>query len=135
MGTPPVLDADGGVTWHGICSISPTRSGPRGAGGIGGDVSIRWWIRCPTWSGPAGPTGLHLPESAVGRVHRPRRGKGTSAAAGRTRVHPEDRERVLAEWRQAVATGADHHTELRLRRADGAYRWFSTSGRAAPRRG
>ncbi|MBK9066769.1 MAG: PAS domain S-box protein [Gemmatimonadetes bacterium] len=43
-------------------------------------------------------------------------------------VHPEDRDRVLAEWRQAVATGADYHTELRLRRADGAYRWFDVQG-------
>ncbi len=43
-------------------------------------------------------------------------------------VHPEDRERVLGEWRHAVATGTDYRTELRVRRADGAYHWFDARG-------
>ena len=41
-------------------------------------------------------------------------------------VHPDDRERVLAEWRQGVALARDACFELRLRRHDGAYYWFET---------
>ncbi|AWN50226.1 hybrid sensor histidine kinase/response regulator [Methylobacterium terrae] len=39
-------------------------------------------------------------------------------------VHPEDRERAAAQWRGAVAGGVSYQCEYRLRRADGAYRWF-----------
>lgn len=39
-------------------------------------------------------------------------------------VHPEDRESVLGTWKQAVCSGGDFHMEFRLRRRDGAYRWF-----------
>jgi PAS domain S-box-containing protein len=39
-------------------------------------------------------------------------------------IHPDDRERVLAKWREILATGAPHEDEIRLRRADGEYRWF-----------
>jgi len=41
-------------------------------------------------------------------------------------VHAEDRERVREEWRVAVKNGDQLETELRIRRADGAYRWFRT---------
>jgi PAS domain S-box-containing protein len=37
-------------------------------------------------------------------------------------VHPDDRARVAAEWRQAVAERRVMEVELRLRRADGAWR-------------
>ncbi|WP_437604756.1 PAS domain S-box protein [Sorangium sp. So ce834] len=39
-------------------------------------------------------------------------------------VHPEDAARCAAAWRAAVARGAPFAEELRLRRHDGAYRWF-----------
>ena len=39
-------------------------------------------------------------------------------------VHPDDRERVGRAWLEALATAGDHETEFRIRRADGAYRWF-----------
>ncbi|PGH55657.1 hypothetical protein CRT60_20490 [Azospirillum palustre] len=38
-------------------------------------------------------------------------------------LHPEDVERIQAVRRAAIAAGAAHAYELRLRRADGAYRW------------
>jgi PAS domain S-box-containing protein len=47
-------------------------------------------------------------------------------------LHPEDRERVRAQWGQAVATGAPFQVEYRLRRHDGQYRWILS--RAHPRR-
>jgi PAS domain S-box-containing protein len=45
-------------------------------------------------------------------------------------LHPDDAERVRASWRGAVSTGELLQYEVRLRGADGSYRWFLTS--AAP---
>ncbi len=36
-------------------------------------------------------------------------------------VHPDDRERTLAAWRNAVTAGVEYRTDYRLRRHDGAY--------------
>jgi PAS domain S-box-containing protein len=38
-------------------------------------------------------------------------------------VHPGDIESADREWRSCLAAGKPFHTELRFRRADGAYRW------------
>jgi PAS domain S-box-containing protein len=45
-------------------------------------------------------------------------------------VHPEDRERVRERWMAAVQGRSDYDVELRIRRADGQYRWFKA--RATP---
>src|SRR5207244_3559129 len=45
-------------------------------------------------------------------------------------VHPDDRERCLAEWRKALESGTEYAIEVRNRRHDGEYRWFLT--RATP---
>lgn len=39
-------------------------------------------------------------------------------------VHPDDVERVNAAWFGAMRNGSEYEAELRLRRADGEYRWF-----------
>ena len=39
-------------------------------------------------------------------------------------VHPEDVARVLEKWSAHVAAGQPFEDEMRLRRADGEYRWF-----------
>ena len=39
-------------------------------------------------------------------------------------IHPEDLERVIERWAADMATGEPYEEEMRLRRADGAYRWF-----------
>ncbi|MCX4146094.1 response regulator [Paraburkholderia madseniana] len=40
-------------------------------------------------------------------------------------VHPDDREEIRRTWLKAVTGGAgDYRHELRIRRHDGAYRWF-----------
>jgi len=49
-----------------------------------------------------------------------------------TAVHPVDLNRVIAKWRASLATGEPPEYEVRLRRADGEYRWFLT--RALPLR-
>jgi PAS domain S-box-containing protein len=39
-------------------------------------------------------------------------------------IHPEDIPRVFKKWRAALAAGESSEDEMRLRRADGEYRWF-----------
>ncbi len=40
-------------------------------------------------------------------------------------VHPDDREEIRRSWLKAVASGAtEYRHELRIRRDDGAFRWF-----------
>ncbi len=52
---------------------------------------------------------------------------GTSDA-----VHPDDLPRTIAAWKYSVTSGVPFDGEHRLRRADGAYRWFQA--RAQPLR-
>jgi PAS domain S-box-containing protein len=39
-------------------------------------------------------------------------------------IHPEDMPAVMGQWSAAMASGAPFKAEMRLRRADGEYRWF-----------
>ena len=39
-------------------------------------------------------------------------------------VHPEDRPGAVEKWLVNIATGEPYEDEMRLRRADGQYRWF-----------
>jgi PAS domain S-box-containing protein len=39
-------------------------------------------------------------------------------------IHPDDVDRVLANWQAGLASGKPVEQEFRCRRADGAYRWF-----------
>jgi PAS domain S-box-containing protein len=43
-------------------------------------------------------------------------------------VHPEDLPRVIQTFTQAIASGEPYDFEARLRRFDGAYRWFQVRG-------
>lgn len=54
-------------------------------------------------------------------------GEGTNWMAS---FHPEDVERSLASRRESIRRGESYETEYRLRRYDGAYRWFTE--RAVP---
>jgi PAS domain S-box-containing protein len=47
-------------------------------------------------------------------------------------IHPEDLPRVMQKWRADMAAGEPSEDEMRLRRADGEYRWFLV--RTAPLR-
>jgi hypothetical protein len=47
-------------------------------------------------------------------------------------LHPDDAPRALGAWTESVAGGEPYEMEYRLRRKDGAYRWFL--GRALPLR-
>jgi len=60
----------------------------------------------------------------LGQVREDLSGKGV--------IHPDDEAENQANWRAALATGEPYEHEVRVRRADGAYRWFLT--RSAPLR-
>ena len=45
-------------------------------------------------------------------------------------VHPDDRERSIAEWNFCVRSGDNYESEYRMRGSDGTYRWFRA--RAVP---
>jgi PAS domain S-box-containing protein len=47
-----------------------------------------------------------------------------------TVLHPEDRQKCSDAWTRAVQTGETFECEYRMKRADGAYRWFL--GRGSP---
>jgi PAS domain S-box-containing protein len=49
------------------------------------------------------------------------------------RIHESDRDRVVALWKHCIRAGEMYDTEVRLRGADGRYRWFKQ--RAVPIRG
>ncbi|KQP83211.1 PAS domain S-box protein [Methylobacterium sp. Leaf117] len=49
---------------------------------------------------------------------------GLDGAAWAGLVHPEDRAAVIATWGAALAESRSYETEFRIRRSDGAYRWF-----------
>jgi PAS domain S-box-containing protein len=50
----------------------------------------------------------------------------------RLALHPDDYERWMRQWSQALASGSLYEIEVRNRRYDGEYRWFLT--RAVPAR-
>ncbi|MDQ1411137.1 MAG: formate hydrogenlyase transcriptional activator, partial [Acidobacteriaceae bacterium] len=62
-----------------------------------------------------------------GKSHEELKSWATSDA-----VHPDDLPRVIAAFKSSIETGQQYDTEHRLRRADGAYRWFQV--RALPLR-
>jgi PAS domain S-box-containing protein len=47
-----------------------------------------------------------------------------------TRIHPDDRDRLLRLWEASVESGIEFDTQARIRRADGRYFWFKQ--RAVP---
>ncbi len=55
-------------------------------------------------------TGLTLAESLGHEWNKP--------------FHPADKQRATIAWQQATTTGSDYELEVRLRRADGTYRWW-----------
>jgi PAS domain S-box-containing protein len=51
-------------------------------------------------------------------------GPGVGHDGMRSAVHPDDLSQNLRDWRAHVAAGEPYENEMRLRRADGAYRWL-----------
>jgi PAS domain S-box-containing protein len=47
-------------------------------------------------------------------------------------LHPDDVDPTLRAWSYSVTTGQPHEIQYRLRRFDGAYRWFRALGQLAP---
>ena len=71
-----------------------------------------------------------MPEGAVDFVNRPwldfasmtaEQAEGWGWAAA---IYPDDRDGLMECWRSCLATGTPFDMEARMRRFDGAYRWF-----------
>jgi PAS domain S-box-containing protein len=54
---------------------------------------------------------------------------GSPDTLWKTAIHPDDTEHLFEEWRKALAEGKEYESEARIRRHDGAYRWFLNRGR------
>ncbi|MGG6239496.1 PAS domain-containing protein [Nodosilinea sp. AN01ver1] len=55
--------------------------------------------------------------------------RGTAlGTAGTQTVHPDEQERVMVLWQQALEKGEAFEIEQRIRRHDGVYRWFINRG-------
>src|SRR6266404_2307314 len=52
----------------------------------------------------------------------------TAGSAWREAIHPDDLQAHETRWRASIATGEPHESEVRFRRADGAYRWHLDRG-------
>src|ERR1700691_658125 len=52
----------------------------------------------------------------------------TAGSGWQAAIHPDDLERQVGKWMEAVATGRPHENEVRLRRSDGQYRWHLDRG-------
>ncbi len=122
----PVQDGDGAVTWHGIIiEVSDRKriaqelrsSEARFREVISLVPQLVWscdssggctWMN-PQWSEYTGVPAAQEP------------GDGW-----RAQVHPDDQGGLEASWQQAVESGQDCRCDFRIRRYDGAYRWFDT---------
>jgi PAS domain S-box-containing protein len=49
---------------------------------------------------------------------------GKAEEVGKISIHPEDRDRIVQRWGASFASGEPYEEEMRVRRADGEYRWF-----------
>jgi PAS domain S-box-containing protein len=49
---------------------------------------------------------------------------GKAEEVGTIAIHPEDRDRIVQRWGASFASGEPYEEEMRVRRADGEYRWF-----------
>jgi PAS domain S-box-containing protein len=49
---------------------------------------------------------------------------GKAEEVGKIAIHPEDRDRIVRRWGASFASGEPYEQEIRVRRADGEYRWF-----------
>ncbi|MCU0492687.1 MAG: PAS domain S-box protein [Chloroflexaceae bacterium] len=85
-----------------------------------GQVGI-WWLNLETrklgWSAHAA-TIFHLPADD----------QEPAQAAIQRRIHPDDRARVVAAFRQSETYGDEFRTEMRLQGTDGVCRWLEVTG-------
>jgi hypothetical protein len=70
----------------------------------------------------------HAGASPDWRAYTGQSGEETRDGGWLKTVHPEDRERTVQIWTQAIETKSLYDTEYRLRGADGCYRYFSVRG-------
>jgi len=80
------------------------------------------------WSADPNGKFVHVSPRTLNFIGQPaenlNRIEGTDDCGWRQVVHPDDYDRVAARWLRSLRTGAPYESEHRIRRFDGAYRWF-----------
>ncbi len=129
----PLLDGDGAHL--GFLKILRDRTASRLAGQLLSDSEARFRILAeaiPGFVWTADGAGMLTYTSPRWHEYS---GSGPGQAEGEgwtVFIHPDDLARTEAAWATSVACGTLYETELRLRAADGSYRWWL--GRAMPSR-
>ena len=83
-------------------------------------------IPCQIWSGPADGS-LDFANERW-RTYMGLRLDELKGNGWQNMLHPDDRQRVLTAWHEAVANGTPYEQEQRHRGIDGQYRWFLSRG-------
>ena len=118
--------------WSARIAISPSRWKPSGRCGKAKRNSARWPKRCRIMCGRRAPDGfLNWFNPRVYEYAGSSPGELDGEKWGKI-VHPDDIPGAVAAWTRAIGSGEAYEIEFRLRRADGAYRWFLA--RAVPAR-
>ncbi|HJU16406.1 MAG TPA: PAS domain-containing protein [Stellaceae bacterium] len=75
-------------------------------------------------------TGLGTRDADLNRILGTAEAETTQAVEDRLRlIHPDDKARAIAAWKEAVEKRGTYETEFRILRDDGAVRWLSERGR------
>ncbi|MET0531838.1 MAG: PAS domain-containing protein [Microvirga sp.] len=87
------------------------------------------------WSTDASGNFIYVSPSVIDYVGKQTEEFNRTGRTGLEAVHPDDAERVTNAWLHSLRTGEPFETEHRIRRFDGAYRWFHALGRPVLDRG
>jgi PAS domain S-box-containing protein len=74
------------------------------------------------------PAGEVVEDSPTWRAFTGQTYEGWKGTGWLQAVHPDDRERTLLAWREAVASSSPYNIEYRLCHVSGGYRWTSARG-------
>jgi PAS domain S-box-containing protein len=85
--------------------------------------------RLGTWEVDPATNTNHLGASLAAMLGLPAAPVALDRAVSATFVHPDDRERVRADFADAMAAGGDYVAEFRAVRTDGVVRWVTAHGR------
>jgi diguanylate cyclase (GGDEF)-like protein/PAS domain S-box-containing protein len=96
----------------------------------GGDAGWRLFAESvPHVLWTAGPDGVSDFWNLQGVEYSGRSAVGPDGRGWERLLHPADAERARARWEIAIRTGSEFEADLRLRRADGEFRWHAMHAR------